>query len=164
MPSYVIHLATGNKYINKFNNDIKNKEEFLKGVIEPDQLLDNRKAHYGSKKEINSLKKFLQKNEKNLTKDFIKGYFLHLYTDFYMYSKYFPTEDLYEDYYRTNKYIIEKYHVKLPEKLSMYGNYKTGEPQYLTYEFLDNFIDEVTSKTISEIIEKLKGEYDEHKN
>lgn len=164
MPSYVIHLATGNEYIKKYSEDIHNKEEFLKGVIEPDQLPDKRKAHYGAKREIESLMIFLKDNKEKLNDDFTKGYFLHLYADYLMYLKYFPDVPLYADYDKTNQYITEKYHVKLPENLSRYGNYKTGEPQYLTYEFLDNFINEVTSKAISEIIEKLKGEYDEHKN
>lgn len=162
MPSYVIHIATGNEYIKKYSGDIHNKEEFLKGVIKPDQLPNHEKAHYGQQDEIESLIKFLEDKKEKLDDDFTKGYFLHLYADYLMYLKYFPDIPLYDDYYKINKYIIEKYHVKLPENLRQYGSYKTGEPQHLTYKFLDDFIDEVTSKTISEIIEKVKGEYYEH--
>ncbi len=164
MPSYVIHLATGNEYIKKYSGDIHNKEAFLKGIIEPDQLPDNRKAHYGAKREIGSLINFLEDNKEKLNDDFTKGYFLHLYADYLMYLKYFPDVPLYADYDKTNRYITEKYHVKLPEYLSQYGNYKAGEPQYLTYKFLDEFIDEVTHERIEERIQKLKGEYYEHKN
>lgn len=30
MPGYVIHLATGMEYLNRYNTDIKNRKAFLK--------------------------------------------------------------------------------------------------------------------------------------
>lgn len=163
MPSYVIHLATGEEYIKKYKNDIQNKQEFLKGIIEPDQLPDKRKSHYGRKRQITSLIKFIKDN--NLETDFTKGYFLHLYADYLLYSKYYPDVNLYDDYEKVNQYVTEKYHVNLPNHLARYGNYKNGKPEYLTYDFLDNFINEVTYKKIEDTIKELKGEIEyEHKN
>lgn len=158
MPGYVIHLATGMEYLKKYKKDIKDTKAFLNGIIEPDQLPDNRKAHYGEKKEIKSLIHFLEVNRENLTDDFTKGYFLHLYADYLMYLKYFPDVPLYDDYDKTNHYIEEKYQIQLPMNLEKYGKYKEGEPKYLTYDFLDYFIDEVTNKKIEDRIKELKGE------
>lgn len=81
-----------------------------------------------------------------------------------MYSKYFPNISLYDDYDKTNKYIKEKYKVKLPIKLRKYSRYIKGEPKYLTYNFLDEFIAEVTYKDIEHIIQEVKGEKYEYKN
>ena len=164
MPSYVIHLATGEEYIKKYKNDIKNKQEFLKGIVEPDQLPDNRKAHDGRKREISSLIKFIENNGSDLEIDFTKGYFLHLYADYLLYSKYYPDVNLYDDYEKVNQYITEKYNVDLPKHLYKYGNYKKGKPEYLTYDFLDNFINEVIDKKIEDRIKELKGAYYEYKN
>ena len=62
------------------------------------------------------------------------------------------------------QYITEKYNVDLPKHLYKYGNYKKGKPEYLTYDFLDNFINEVIDKKIEDRIKELKGEYYEYKN
>ena len=127
-------------------------------------LEDKKKAHYGPKKELKSMILFLEDKKEYLDKDFYKGYFLHLYSDYLMYFKYLPDIYLYDDYDKTNKYIIEKYNVKLPKELSKYGNYVEGNPQHLTYDFLDKFIKEVTNKKIKDIIEQVKGAYYEYKN
>lgn len=89
---------------------------------------------------------------------------MHLYADYLLYSKYYPDVNLYDDYEKVNKYITEKYNVDLPKHLYKYGNYKKGKPEYLTYDFLDNFINEVIDKKIEDRIKELKGEYYEYKN
>ena len=73
-------------------------------------------------------------------------------------------QKIYDDYEKVNKYITEKYNVDLPKHLYKYGNYKKGKPEYLTYDFLDNFINEVIDKKIEDRIKELKGEYYEYKN
>ena len=108
---------------------------------------------------IDSSKKFLEINKKELNKDYTKGYFLHLFTDYIFYSKYFTLMHYYEDYDITNKTIIKKYNVKLPEELKEYAKFTDGEPKYLKYNLLYEIIDLVTQNNIKENIEKvLKGE------
>lgn len=160
MPSFVIHIASGNEYLKKYKNDIKNKKEFLDGIIAPDLIKNKRASHYGSSEEKESLINYLKNNKNTLTNDFKKGYFLHLYADFVMYSKYFPKVPLYNDYDIITEYIVNKYNVKLPEKLSKYGKFKEGELTYLSYEFLDKFIEEVIEKDIYQIIKEMEEEYE----
>ena len=54
MPGYIIHLAVAKEYI-KNNNDIKNIDSFLNGIIMPD-MLQKPESHYGystSKPDLN---------------------------------------------------------------------------------------------------------------
>lgn len=165
MAGYVIHLAIGEEYIRKYKDDIKEKQEFLKGIVAPDRTDDNKKAHYGEKDSIESLKNFLTKNEDKLNKDYIKGYFLHLFTDYIFYGKYFSRGHYYEDYDRTNKVIIEKYNVKVPKELEEFAGFVDEEPKHLKYQLIYEIIDLSIKNSIQENIEKiLKGEYDEYKN
>lgn len=171
MPSFVIHLSIGKDYMLKHKNEIENEKEFLKGSIEPDLFngrVSNSKekliTHFGYKGNIQCLYNFIEQKEDYLKGDFWKGYFLHLYSDYLTYSKYFPDEDLYDDYYKTNKILIDKYKIELPEILKKYGEHIEGKPKYLTFDFLDNFINELTEKKIEDIIKELKGEYYEYKN
>lgn len=171
MPSFVIHLAIGKDYMLKHKNEIKNEKDFLKGSIEPDLyngIVGNSRekiiTHFGNRRDIQSLYNLIKQKEDYLHEDFWKGYFLHLYADYLLYSKYFSDENLYDDYYKINKRLIEKYKIELPEMLKKYGRYFEGEPKYLTFDFLDNFIHEVTYKRIEDIIKELKGENYEYKN
>lgn len=165
MAGYIIHLATGEEYIRKYENDIKQKQEFLRGIVDPDKTNDNRKAHYGEKDTVDCLKNFLDKNKENLDSDYIKGYFLHLFTDYIFYGKYFPRRHYYKDYDRTNKVIIEKYNVKVPKELEQFASFIDEEPEYLKYNLIYEIIELSIENSIKENIEKiLKGEYDEYKN
>ena len=165
MAGYVIHLAVGEEYIRRYKDDIKDKQEFLKGIVAPDRTDDNKKAHYGEKDSIESLKNFIQINKEKLDTDYIKGYFLHLFTDYIFYGKYFARGHYYEDYDRTNKIIIEKYNVKVPEELKEYAKFVKGEPTHLKYYLIYEIIELSIKNSIQENIEKvLKGEYDEYKD
>ena len=41
MAGYVIHLAIGEEYIRKHKYDIKDRKEFLKGIVAPDRTMQN---------------------------------------------------------------------------------------------------------------------------
>lgn len=148
---YVIHLAIGEEYIRKYKDDIKDKKEFLRGIVALDQTNDNRKAHYGEKI-IQSLKNFLIKNKEKLDTDYTKGYFLHLLTYYIFCEKYLH---YYGDYDKTNKRIIEKYDVKVPEELKEYAKFGKGVPEHLKYHLLYEIIDLAIENTINENIEKV---------
>lgn len=156
MAGYVIHLAIGEEYTRKHKDDIKDKEEFVRGIIEPDKTTDKMKSHYGQKDLIGSLEKFLESNEKEIDSDYIKGYFMHLFTDYIFYAKYFNLTHYYEEYDVTNKIIIEKYKVKVPKELEQYAKFVEGEPKHLKYHLLYKLIDEVTENKIRDIILKIK--------
>ena len=156
MAGYVIHLAIGEEYIRKHKDDIKDKEEFVRGIIEPDKTTDKMKSHYGKKDLVESLEKFIESNEKEINSDYTKGYFMHLFTDYIFYSKYFNLTHYYEEYDVTNKTIIEKYDVKVPKELEKYAKFVEGEPKYLKYPLLYKFIDEVTENKIEDNILKIK--------
>ena len=165
MAGYVIHLAVGEEYIRKYKDDIKDKKDFLRGIVAPDRTDDNRKAHYGEKNLIESLNNFLSQNNEEIEKDYIKGYFLHLITDYIFYGKYFSRGHYYEDYDKTNKKIIEKYKVEIPEELRRYAIFTDGEPEYLKYHLIDEIIELSIVNSIEENVEKvLKGEFYEYKN
>ena len=165
MAGYVIHLAIGEEYIRKHKGDIKNKEEFLKGVIAPDNTNDKLQSHYGEKNLVSSLKKFIDAKQDELDSDYIKGYFIHLFTDYIFYCRFFTLKHYYEDYDITNKTIIEKYGVKVPEELKEYAKFVEGEPEHLKYHLLYELIEEVTKNKIKDNILKIKkGECNEYKN
>ena len=124
MPGFVIHLAVANEYIRKHQNEIKQKEDFLKGVIAPDFTTDKSKTHYAKDSINTNLKLYLESNIVNT--DYEKGFFLHLITDCIFYQKYFKnlTTSLYNDYDVLNKTIIEKYNVKVLKEIEPYAKYK----------------------------------------
>ena len=90
MPSFAIHLAISERYIEKHPGEIINKEEFLLGSVAPDLYPDFKKVlptkvitHYqnlGTNK-IN-FKDFYLENKVDITTDFGKGYLLHLWAYF----------------------------------------------------------------------------------
>ena len=127
MPGFQIHLAIGERYIEK--HDIKNKRQFLKGILAPDFVQNKSISHYTIKTSKENLKEYL-KNKVNLEEyfkqnnpktDYEKGILLHLLTDKLFFTNFFPDEyienityqqfckDLYSSYDETNHYIEEKY-------------------------------------------------------
>lgn len=38
MPGFTIHIAVAKEYIKKHKDEIKNEEEFIKGIIDPDYI------------------------------------------------------------------------------------------------------------------------------
>lgn len=129
MPSFNIHLAIALKYCDK--NNIKDKESFYRGSIDPDLVKDKAVTHYTGKRDERYLREYL--NEKvrldkylktnKVESDYEKGVFLHLVTDFIFYREFLSdeylesvnyyemTRDLYYSYRLSNPYLEEKYDI-----------------------------------------------------
>ena len=175
MPGYVIHIATAKKYIEKHKTEIKNEEEFIKGVIAPDMnekldgpSEDKSKTHYGKwgKYEVTTyIDKFLNDTSIDMSKDFWKGYFLHLLADHYFYNKYFKEEHqemiknndrFYYDYDCLNKELIEEYKIEVLDNIKEFMNFFDAEPKYLKKSKLVDFINQIANMDIEEKVETIK--------
>ncbi len=175
MPGFTIHIAIGKQYIAKHEREIKDTPKFMKGVIAPDlddtmtQITrDKLKTHYGMWcNSENNFRKFFNDEKVDINEDFWKGYFLHLLTDYYFYNNQFREETeesirkgdlLYKDYDCLNFELIEKYKIEIKENISQYMNVeKTNErPKYLEKEKVIDFIEEISSLDLKELIEKMK--------
>ncbi len=135
MPSIDIHLAIGKRYIEK--NNVKNKEEFLKGIVAPDFAEEKLISHYSTNKasDDNMIERVKDKvdiiaflNKNKVETDYEKGVFLHLYTDKMFFEKFFSTkflknttlkefcENLYCSYQETNAYLEKKYNIQFTQE------------------------------------------------
>lgn len=131
MASFNIHLAVAKVYLK--HNKIKYPEEFIKGILDPDLVIDNDQSHYTNKRNNTSLIEHL-KTKINLEKyvlgnhihsDYQKGIFLHLITDYEFFNNFFDLEylisisyidfckSLYYSYDISNSYLEEKYQLKI---------------------------------------------------
>ena len=177
MPGFTIHIATAKEYMKKHKLEIKNEEEFIKGVIAPDMnenldgpAEDKSKKHYGKwgKHEvITFIDEFLKDSKVSLQDDFWKGYFLHLLTDHYFYNKYFKEEyqqtiinddKFYYDYDCLNKSIIDRYEIHIMNNIKKFMNMYDEEPKYLKKSKIIDFIEEISSMNIDDKIEIIKRE------
>lgn len=133
MASFQIHLAVGYVYLKK--NKIENQKDFIKGILDPDLVIDKDKSHYTEENRGTTLKSHLQ-TKVNLNKYFIenevitdyqKGVFLHLYTDYEFFNHFFEEKildstydsfckDLYYSYDVSNHFLKEKYPMKIEEE------------------------------------------------
>ena len=175
MPGFTIHIATAKEYIKKHKLEIKNEEEFIKGVIAPDMnekldgpAEDKSKNHYGKwgKHEVTTyIDEFLNDPNVDMLQDFWKGYFLHLLADHYFYNKYFYKEHqeiiknddrFYFDYDCLNKSLIERYKIDIPDNIKKYMNMYNEKPKYLNESKIIDFIEEISNMNIQEKIEIIK--------
>lgn len=151
MAGYVIHLAVAEEYIRRHKEQIKDYNKFIEGVIYPDSVQDKSITHYGEKSSKVHLDNFLKEHE--IEDCFEKGYFLHLITDYLFYNnflKYF-SKDVYDDYDISNKYLIEKYNVKIPENIADKVFYKGGETKLFKLQEIANFIEKTAGYDIEEV-------------
>lgn len=157
MPGYVIHLAVAKQYIKKHKNQIKDEEEFYKGVVYPDSVSDKSLTHYGEKSTKVILKKFFE--EKDLKTDFNKGYFVHLITDYLFYNKFldFFSKDIYNDYDITNKPLIDKYQVNITDDIKEKIFFKDGKTTVFSLENVINFIEKTSEYDINKIEQEVKN-------
>ena len=155
MAGYVIHLAVAEAYKDKHINDIKNYEDFIKGVIFPDSVSDKSLTHHGEKSSKVNLKEFLRENE--IDNDYNKGYFLHLVTDYIFYNKFLDcfSKDIYNDYDILNEIIQKKFNVIIPESVNDKVFYKRGDTSILAEEKVIKFIEEVSDYKLSYIKEEV---------
>ena len=156
MAGYVIHLAIAEEYLRKHKDIKEDYEEFIKGVIYPDSVTDKSLTHYGIKSSKVILKDFLQDNEIN--NSYMRGYFLHLITDYLFYNKYLEkfSKDIYNDYDILNKRLIEKYNVVLPENVQNNVFYKEGETKILTMELAIKIIDEISDLNLNAVEKEIR--------
>ena len=156
MAGYVIHLAVAEEYLKKHSDIKENYKEFIEGVIYPDSVPDKSLTHYGSKSSKVILKDFLKENK--LEDSYKRGYFLHLVTDYLFYNKYLDifTKDIYNDYDILNKFLIEKYNVKIPSKVQDKVFSKEGETKILTKELAEKVIDEISALDLKQIEKEIK--------
>lgn len=155
MAGYVIHLAVAESYIKKHEDDIKDYNRFIEGVIFPDSVSDKSITHYGEKSSKTDLKAFLEDNKIN--NDYNKGYFLHLITDYIFYNKllkYF-SKDIYNDYDILNEKLQKKFNVTLPENIKDKVFYKEGKTKVLKLENIIKFIEDVSDYKLDEIKERI---------
>ena len=155
MAGYVIHLAVAEAYKVKHIDDIKNYEDFIKGVIFPDSVSDKSLTHYGEKSSKVNLKEFLRENE--IDNDYNKGYFLHLVTDYIFYNKFLDcfSKDIYNDYDILNEIIQKKFNVIIPESVNDKVFYKRVYTSILAEEKVIKFIEEVSDYKLSYIKEEV---------
>lgn len=177
MPGFTIHIAIAKEYARKHEKEIKNIDEFIEGTIDPDYIsIENKsigksKTHYGiwgdwtRDDQIIRLDKFLQDEKVDLSRDYWKGYFIHLLTDDYFDRIYFREEakqakknhdTFHNDYDCLNAEITERYHIEVMKKIKKYMNPLKQKPQYLKLEKIIQFIEEMSDIDLQQQIEKIK--------
>lgn len=153
MPGYVIHLSIAKEYMKKHKGKIKNSEQFLRGTITPD-MLQKPASHYGDDTAKPRLDWYIDRND--MISEFNKGYFLHLITDYLFYNKYlnnFEWEpDIYDDYDRLNKRLIEDFKVNIPDEISSVVQFKDEALKVLDYNSIKHFIEVVSNIDLDKYI------------
>ncbi|MFR2571593.1 MAG: hypothetical protein ACLS90_07900 [Clostridia bacterium] len=174
MPGFSIHIAVAKEYIRK--NKVKDEQELIRGVIDPDyiSLTDKEKSknitHYGEwgdwsgKPQSIDLQRFLKDPKVDLNEDYWKGYFIHLYTDYYFGRRYFHEETIkakqngesfYNDYDCLNEYIIKKYDIQIMDKIKKYLQTSKDETKYLKQEKVEKFIEDMSNIDLEQFAEKI---------
>ena len=171
MAHVAIHEIIADRYIKKHPGEIENQEEFIKGSVAPDlneQLTQRRTSkdisHYGRWSNGNvetNIDKFLEDENIDITKDYWKGYFLHLFTDYQFYNNKFNEEfeeikkingNLREEYDYLFKEILERYNIILSKYTDKYVHIKEREPRYIKLGKLLDFIEEISDINIDDEI------------
>ena len=177
MPGFTIHIAIAKEYAKKHEKEIKNIDEFIEGTIAPDYIpIENKnisksETHYGvwgdwtkDNQEIH-LDVFLKDVKVDLSRDYWKGYFIHLLADDYFDRIYFRQEakqakenqdTFHNDYDCLNEEIIKRYHVEVMKKIKRYMNETKEEPKYLKLEKIMQFIEEVSNIDLQQQTESIK--------
>ena len=152
MAGYVIHLAVGEQFLKNFPNEIKSYEEFIKGIIYPDNVTDKSQTHYGPKSSKVNLNSFFE--ERDIIDDFNKGYFLHLVCDYLFYNKFltvYSKKYIYDDYDILNRDIEIMFNVKIPDCIKDKVFYKDGQTKILNLKDTAEFIKKVASYNLNDI-------------
>ena len=170
MPGFTIHIAVAKEYIRKHKDEIKDEKEFIRGSIAPDYIsLNNKnenknKTHYvewgdwTSNKQKIHLDEFLNDSKVDIDNDYWKGYFIHLLTDYYFVEVFFEEiktakknkDKFYRDYDCLNRTLLDRYDIKVMEKIKKYMNCIDDNPKYLKIDKVIGFIDEISNISIEE--------------
>ena len=171
MPSFTMHIAIAKEYIRKHKDNIENVNEFIKGNLAPD-LTDNKSiTHYGEwgrdKTKI-VFENFIKDEKIDFSKDFYKGYLLHLLADDFTYNHILKEEFdkvrndkahniVYEEFYYLNRILIPKYKINIiPEEVKKFAEGKDGEYKYLNVTKIIDMIDKISSINIEEQITNIR--------
>ena len=112
--------------------------------------------------------KFLLENE--LTSELNKGIFLHLITDYLFYNKYlnkFSKQYIYDDYDKSNKVLINRYHVKLLDEVEDKVFFKDGDMKILNFPLIYKLIDEISNlnlNTVKKEVMENRTKWNSYKN
>ena len=110
---------------------------------------------------------FFKDSKVDMLSDFWKGYFLHLVTDHFFYNYYFKQEyvtsvnenkSLYEDFYFLNSNLINDYKIEFIDSIKKFMDTKKGKCEYLDYNKIKKFIEEISNKKINEYIIMLNNQ------
>ena len=99
-----------------------------------------------------NLKSFFE--ERDIKKDFDKGYFLHLVTDYLFYNKFlekFSKKGIHEEYDVINAELENEFKVKIPKKIKDRVFYKEGKTEILDLQNIIKFIKDVAKYDLEEI-------------
>ena len=164
MPSLAMHLAIAKKYLESHKEE--NEEEFYKGTVAPDMKpvleIGNGRLHYGENSHRPGLNRYYQ--EEGLNSSYNRGYFLHLLTDYLFYNRFLTeySHDIYDDYERMNQRIINKYGLKVPEKLEGYIKIVDKELKVVDEDSVYRFIDSVGQLDLEKYKEQISEKDKEH--
>ncbi|MBQ6992213.1 MAG: hypothetical protein IJN50_04830 [Clostridia bacterium] len=87
------------------------------------------------------MQSFLESN--TLDKEYIQGFYLHLITDYLFYKEYLDgyKGNLYNDYNKLNKFLIEKYSVELPTEVQDEVEFEDGTSEIIDQDSICKFIE-----------------------
>ena len=174
MPGVIVHIIIADKYLEKNKDKKINRQEFIKGAIAPDlnENLDGvlkRKekdiSHYNEgpsgDADIN-FKRFF--NDVDITKDYWKGYFMHLLVDYYFYNYDFKEEyreakrksdTLHDDWDAINKVIVPKYKIEhINSFIDKFMQIKDIEGKYFNAEQIIEFIEKMKDLDLEQELQK----------
>lgn len=151
MPGYVIHLAVGSVYAQKY--PITDMNAFMRGIIAPDRAQDKATSHYGPYSSRPDLQSFIEK--KPVFDAYTEGYFVHLLTDHLFYNCFLEKWEpqIYDDYNRLNAGIIQKYGITLPNEIKDVVKYKTGPLALLDEKQICAFIEAAGSVNVRRVLQ-----------
>ena len=187
MSSQITHLAVAKRFVEKHPNLIKDVKRFYDGSVVPDLEPNKALSHYGVRTEKHDMIKYNREKVNpakflathDLSDDFNKGWYLHLYVDYEYYNHFLAqyyqratsgeqaSIDMYEVSRRDDKYLSEKYGVsyydtnfgaelqKINDEWDAECIVKRCRPNYgfnLPYDFatLDQFIEQMAETEIQQ--------------
>ena len=177
MPGFTIHIAIAKEYAKKHEKEMKNIDEFIEGSIAPDYIpIENKnisksETHYGiwgdwtkDNQEIH-LDVFLKDEKIDLSREYWKGYFIHLLTDDYFDRIYFRGEakqakknhdTFHNDYDCLNAKIIKGYGIQPIERIKKYMHQIEDEPKYLQLKKIMQFIEKMSNMDIEQQVKLIE--------
>lgn len=120
---------------------------------------------WGDYQAITNIDEFLEDLKVDMNKDYWKGYFVHLLSDYYFYQKDFGNEyseiiknrdKFYYDYDCLNKELVEIYDIPELDYINKYINYIEEQPKYLERDKVVEYIEKVSDFNITDEVKIIK--------